>query len=60
LFILLTHGMGETVALRYALLVIAAVQFFSVALIRSIQADSAWREPAVDDLGALEKLKKPG
>lgn len=60
LFIVLTRFAGEDVALRYALVVIAALQFISIFVIKSIIGDKAWHEPKADDLAALEKFKKPG
>lgn len=59
LFIGLARFAGEEIALRYALLIIALIQFLSVFVMRSILNDKAWHEPIEDDLLALEKLKKP-
>lgn len=59
LFILLARYAGEDVALRYALLVIALIQFISVWVARSIMRDKAWEAPAPDSQAALDKLKDP-
>jgi len=45
LFIILARYVSEYVALRYALLVIAAIQVLSVFMARSILKDKAWEEP---------------
>lgn len=59
LFIGLARLASEEIALRYALLIIALIQFLSVFIMRSILHDRAWHEPLEDDLLAMEKLKKP-
>ena len=48
LFIVLARYSSEYVALRYALLVIAAVQFLSIFMAKSIINDKAWKEPHVE------------
>ena len=48
LFIVLARYSSEYVALRYALLVIAAVQFLSIFMAKSILNDKAWKEPHVE------------
>lgn len=45
LFIILARYVSEYAALRYALLVIAGVQFLSIFMARSILNDKAWKEP---------------
>jgi len=59
LFILLARYTGEDVALRYALLVIALIQFVSIWVARSIKKDKAWKEPVVSNQVAVDKLKEP-
>jgi YQGE family putative transporter len=59
LFILLARYAGEDVALRYALLVIALIQFVSIWVARSIMRDKAWEEPVADNQAALNKFKEP-
>jgi YQGE family putative transporter len=49
LFILIARNISETAALRYALVAVAAIQFLSVFIARSIQNDNEWCE-------ATEKL----
>jgi YQGE family putative transporter len=44
LFIVLARNVSEDAALRYALLVVAVVQFFSVFVARSIMNDEEWCE----------------
>jgi YQGE family putative transporter len=50
LFIVLARYVNEYVALRYALLVIAAVHFLSVFMARSILRDPAWKDEAVSEV----------
>jgi len=59
LFILLARYASEDLALRYALLVIALIQFVSIWVARSIMRDKAWKEPVPDNQAALNKLKEP-
>ena len=55
LFIVLARYSSEYVALRYALLVIAAVQFLSIFMAKSILNDKAWKEPHVE----VEPIAQP-
>jgi YQGE family putative transporter len=59
LFIALARFVSEDAALRYALPVIALVQFLSVFVAKSIVNDRAWHEPKEEDIVAVEVLKKP-
>jgi MFS transporter, YQGE family, putative transporter len=59
MFILLSRYVSEDWALRYALLIIAAVYFISVAVAGSIVHDRVWHEPTKDDQQTLEELKQP-
>jgi len=49
LFILLARNISDEVALRYALLVIALVQFVSIFVARSIVKDKAWDEKIAEE-----------
>lgn len=59
LFIALARFTTEDLALRYALPMIALLQFFSVFVAHSILNNRAWSELAEDDLQALGVLKAP-
>jgi len=58
LFIFLARQMTEEIALRYALLVIALVQFLSVFMARSILKDPSWKESPNQE-EAVQILKEP-
>lgn len=49
LFILLARNVSDDVALRYALLVIALIQFISIFVARGILKDPAWNKEAAEE-----------
>lgn len=59
LFIILYHTAGQVWALRYALLIIAAVYFVSLAVARSIVNDPTWNEPVTDVQESVNEFKEP-
>jgi len=58
LFILLARYVSDYVALRYALLVIALIQFLSIFVAKSILKDPAWSKEAAEEQEAAV-LKEP-
>jgi YQGE family putative transporter len=59
LFIVIARSISESAALRYALLAVAFVQFFSVFIARSILNDNEWCEATVKQPLAPQTLKEP-
>jgi YQGE family putative transporter len=59
LFILVARFVSEDAALKYALLAVAAVQFLSVFVARSVLADGEWCEASGREPMAANTLKEP-
>lgn len=59
LFILLARYVSDYVALRYALLVIAAVHFLGVFMAKSILEDKDWHEETPEEPVTVGLLKEP-
>jgi YQGE family putative transporter len=59
LFIALARFISEDFALRYALLFVAAVLFFSAFVAKSIISDKTWYEPQQAKETAVYELKEP-
>lgn len=59
LFIGTARLISDDAALRYALLVVAVIQFFSVYAAKSIQNDPEWCEMSEDHLLDAQTLKEP-
>jgi YQGE family putative transporter len=59
LFIVIARSISESAALRYALLAVAFVQFFSVFIARSILNDNEWCEATLKQPLDPQTLKEP-
>ena len=59
LFIVLARYVSDYVALRYALLVIAAVHFLGIFMAKSILEDKDWHEENATDIADAGLLKEP-
>jgi YQGE family putative transporter len=59
LFIVIARSISESAALRYALLAVALVQFFSVFIARSILNDNEWCEATAKQPLDPQTLKEP-